>query len=48
MKLFTWVKQLGICYRKAWCMWKADMLDAYQLPTETMIIYQYVLSEGTV
>lgn len=38
MKLSTWAKQQGICYRTAWRMWKAGMLDAYQLPTGTIIV----------
>jgi predicted site-specific integrase-resolvase len=38
MKLSTYAKLLGVSYKTAWRHWKAGKLDAYQLPTGTVII----------
>ena len=40
MKLSTWAKLQGVCYRTAWRMWKANTLPvpAYQLPTGTIVL----------
>jgi putative resolvase len=38
MKLSDYAKQVGITYKTAWQWWKAGQLDAYQLPTGTIIV----------
>ena len=38
MKLSEYAKKLGISYTTAWRMWKKGELNAYQLPTGTIII----------
>ena len=38
MKLSRYAKQLGISYKTAFRLWQAGMLDAYQLPTGTVIV----------
>lgn len=38
MKLSKWAKDRGVCYKTAWMMWKRGELDAYQLPTGTVIV----------
>lgn len=38
MKLSTYAKKLGVTYQTAWNHWKAGLLDAYQLPTGTIIV----------
>lgn len=38
MKLSDYAKQTGISYQTAWRMWKRGELDAYQLPTGTVIV----------
>lgn len=38
MKLSDYAKQLGVTYKTAWQWWKAGQLDAYQLPTGTIIV----------
>jgi putative resolvase len=38
MKLSAYAKQVGITYKTAWQWWKAGQLDAYQLPTGTIIV----------
>lgn len=38
MKLSEYAKQLGVTYKTAWQWWKAGQLDAYQLPTGTIIV----------
>jgi putative resolvase len=38
MKLSAYAKQAGITYKTAWQWWKAGQLDAYQLPTGTIIV----------
>lgn len=38
MKLADWARKQGISYRTAWRLWKAGELDAYQLPTGTIIV----------
>jgi putative resolvase len=42
MKLSTYAKQLGVTYKTAWQWWKAGQLDAYQLPTGTVIVREPV------
>jgi putative resolvase len=41
MKLSVYAKQLGISYRTAHRLWKAGKLDAYQLPTGTVIVQEH-------
>lgn len=38
MKLSDYAKQLGVTYKTAWQWWKSGQLDAYQLPTGTIIV----------
>lgn len=38
MKLSDYAKKLGISYSTAWRLWKQGKLDAYQLPTGTVIV----------
>lgn len=38
MKLSTYAKKLGVSYKTAWRLWKQGNLDAYQLPTGTVIV----------
>ncbi|MGH7870532.1 MAG: IS607 family transposase [Candidatus Dormibacteraceae bacterium] len=38
MKLSTYAKHLGVTYKTAWQWWQAGQLDAYQLPTGTIIV----------
>jgi predicted site-specific integrase-resolvase len=38
MKLSDYAKQTGVTYKTAWQWWKAGQLDAYQLPTGTIIV----------
>ncbi|MEA1964383.1 MAG: IS607 family transposase [Candidatus Aerophobetes bacterium] len=38
MKLSTYAKKLGVSYKTAWKLWKQGNLDAYQLPTGTVIV----------
>ena len=42
MKLSTYAKQVGVTYKTAWQWWKAGQLDAYQLPTGTVIVREPV------
>lgn len=38
MKLSDYAKSIGVSYRTAWNMWKRGDLDAYQLPSGTIIV----------
>ena len=38
MKLSTYAKELGVSYKTVWRLWKQGHLDAYQLPTGTVIV----------
>ena len=38
MKLSSYAKELGISYKTVWRLWKAGKLDAFQLPTGTVIV----------
>jgi putative resolvase len=38
MKLSAYAKQVGVTYKTAWKWWQAGQLDAYQLPTGTVIV----------
>src|SRR5258708_28745176 len=38
MKLSEYAKQVGVTYKTAGQWWKAGQLDAYQLPTGTIIV----------
>ncbi len=38
MKLSDYARKLGVSYRTAWRYWKDGRLDAYQLPTGTIIV----------
>src|SRR5215813_7433252 len=42
MKLSAYAKQVGVTYKTAWQWWKAGQLDAYQLPTGTVIVREPV------
>jgi predicted site-specific integrase-resolvase len=42
MKLSTYARQVGVTYKTAWQWWKAGQLDAYQLPTGTIIVREPV------
>jgi len=42
MKLSKYAHKLGISYRTAWRLWKAGKLDAYQLPTGTVIVKEEI------
>lgn len=38
MKLSDYAKKLGVGYRTVWRLWKSGKLNAYQLPTGTIIV----------
>jgi predicted site-specific integrase-resolvase len=38
MKLSDYAKQVGVTYKTAYQWWRAGQLDAYQLPTGTIIV----------
>lgn len=38
MKLSAYARQVGVTYKTAYAWWKAGQLDAYQLPTGTIIV----------
>lgn len=38
MKLSEYAKRVGVTYKTAWQWWNAGQLDAYQLPTGTIIV----------
>src|SRR5258706_16369876 len=38
MKLSAYAKQVGVTYKTVYQWWKAGQLDAYQLPTGTIIV----------
>jgi predicted site-specific integrase-resolvase len=38
MKLSEYAKKTGISYQTAWRMWKRGQLNAYQLPTGTIVV----------
>jgi predicted site-specific integrase-resolvase len=38
MKLSEYAKKTGISYQTAWRMWKRGQLNAYQLPTGTVVV----------
>lgn len=38
MKLSDWARKQGVSYKTAWRLWKKGHLNAYQLPTETIIV----------
>ena len=38
MKLSEYAKQVGVTYKTAYQWWKAGQVDAYQLPTGTIIV----------
>ncbi|HEY7094993.1 MAG TPA: IS607 family transposase [Ktedonobacterales bacterium] len=40
MKLSDYAKEVGVTYKTAYQWWKAGQLDAYQLPTGTIIVRQ--------
>ena len=47
MKLSAYAKQVGVTYKTAWQWWKAGQLDAYQLPTGTIIVREAKPSAAT-
>jgi putative resolvase len=38
MKLSAYAKEVGVTYKTAYQWWKVGQLDAYQLPTGTIIV----------
>lgn len=42
MKLSRYAQRLGVSYRTVWRLWKAGKLDAYQLPTGTIIVREEI------
>jgi len=42
MKLSKYAQKLGVSYRTVWRLWKAGKLDAYQLPTGTIIVKEEI------
>jgi predicted site-specific integrase-resolvase len=38
MKLSDYAKQVGVTYQTAYQWWRAGQLDAYQLPTGTIMV----------
>jgi putative resolvase len=40
MKLSDYAEKLGVSYKTAWRMWKRGELDAYQLPSGTVVVKQ--------
>lgn len=44
MKLSAYAKQVGVTYKTAYQWWRAGQLDAYQLPTGTIIVREAKLS----
>jgi putative resolvase len=38
MKLSAYARQVGVTYKTAYAWWKAGQVDAYQLPTGTIIV----------
>ena len=38
MKLSDYAKKTGISYQTPWRMWKPGQLNAYQLPTGTVVV----------
>jgi len=45
MKLSTYANKLGISYRTVWRLWRQGLLNAYQLPTGTVIIKEELETE---
>ena len=45
MKLSSYAKELGISYKTVWRLWKAGKLNAYQLPTGTVIVREDIENE---
>jgi len=45
MKLSSYAKELGISYKTVWRLWKAGKLNAYQLPTGTVIVREGIENE---
>jgi putative resolvase len=48
MKLSEYAKKIGVSYRTAHRLWKAGSLDAYQLPTGTVIVEEHTRPIHTV
>ena len=47
MKLSDYAKQVGVTYKTAYHWWQAGQLDAYQLPTGTIIVREaYPVASG--
>lgn len=42
MKLSKYAQKLGVSYRTVWRLWKTGRLDAYQLPTGTIIVKEEI------
>jgi len=42
MKLSNYAQKLGVSYKTAWRLWKSGKLDAYQLPTGTIIVKEEI------
>lgn len=46
MKLSAYAKQLGLSYKTVWRMWKRGELNAYQLPSGTVIVEPMVIQSS--
>ncbi len=42
MKLSDYAKELGVGYKTVWRLWKEGKIDAYQLPTGTVIVMEKI------
>jgi putative resolvase len=42
MKLSTFARRAGICYRTAWRWWKAGKIKGYQMETGTVVITEEI------
>ena len=45
MKLSVYAQKLGITYKTAWRLYKDEKLDAYQLPTGTIIVREEIINK---
>jgi putative resolvase len=48
MKLSTYAKKAGVSYKTAYRWWKAGQLDAYQMPTGTVVVREPTLAPPSV
>ena len=45
MKLSVYAQKLGLTYKTAWRLYKDEKLDAYQLPTGTIIVREEIINK---